>query len=268
MSTEETVGDGIVLETTKIRTERQEDDALWNVVLDAPKGNILDTVMTAELREVFRQASKEPKVKAIVLSAEGRHFSFGASVEEHCRDHVAGMLFGFHDLFRTIAGAGVPVVVAVRGACLGGGLELASFCQRVFAHPEASFGQPEIALGVFAPVASVILADRIGRGNADDLLLTGRTVKAQEAKDMGLVDEIVEEPEEQAREWVKKHLLPRSARSLRYAARAARCDFMRRFEKDIRDLEALYLGDLMNTFDANEGIASFLEKREPLWRDV
>ena len=254
--------------STKIDTERLDNDAIWRVSLNSPKGNVLDAEMTAELTELFLAASDEPRLKAILLTGEGPHFCFGASVEEHRPDQVAGMLAGFHALFYAISAAGVPVIASVRGCCLGGGLELAAFCHRIFAHPESSFGQPEIKLGVFAPVASVILADRVGRGAADDLLLTGRVTKAKEAFDMGLIDELADDPEAAAEEWVRQHFLPLSASSLRFATRAARHEFNRRFERDIEELEHAYLDRLMNTNDACEGIAAFLEKRKPNWSDA
>jgi len=251
----------------KVRVERRHDGALWHVTLDAPKGNVLDSALTAELTGIFGVAALETGLKAIVLTAAGKHFSFGASVEEHRPEKAAAMLADFHGLFRQIAQSGVPVLVAVRGVCLGGGLELVSFCQRIFAHPGSSFGQPEIALGVFAPVASAILADRIGRGGADDLLLTGRTVKCDEARELRLVDAVEEDPEAAAFAWAEKHFLPRSASSLRLATRASRLEFLLRFDGFIEDLERMYLDELMATKDATEGIEAFLEKREPNWID-
>jgi cyclohexa-1,5-dienecarbonyl-CoA hydratase len=161
----------------------------------------------------------------------------------------------------------VPALAAVRGQCLGGGLELASFCHRVFAAPDARLGQPEIVLGVFAPVASLMLPERIGRANAEDLCLTGRIVDASEAKQMGLVDVVAEEPEKAALEYARTHLLPRSASSLRHAVRALRLPLSRRLEGELARLERLYLEDLMGTQDAAEGIQAFLEKRAPVWRN-
>ncbi len=256
------------LTTEKVTTTVLDDGAIWQVSLDSPKGNVVDAAMTAELTQIFEEAAKAKDLKAVVLTAEGKHFSFGASVEEHQADQVAGMLAGFHKLFRTITASGVPVVTAVRGCCLGGGLEVVAFCQRIFAHPGASFGQPEIMLGVFAPVGSAILADRIGRGGADDLLITGRTVKADEALAMQLVDELTDDPEAAALGWVREHLLPRSASSLRLATLAARHDFNRRFDNDVAELEKSYLETLMATKDANEGITAFLEKRKPSWSNA
>jgi cyclohexa-1,5-dienecarbonyl-CoA hydratase len=177
------------------------------------------------------------------------------------------MLPRFHRLFRAMDASSVPVLAAVRGRCLGGGLELASFCHRIFAAPDAKLGQPEIALGVFPPVASLILPDRIGRANAEDLCLSGRTVSASEALEMGLVDAVTENPEEAALEYARTHLLPRSASSLRHAVRAIRLSFSRRLEGELAHLENLYLEELMATEDAAEGIQAFLDKRPPSWRN-
>ncbi len=263
-----TQDNGPMAGATKIRVDRLDEGALWRVTLASPKGNVIDETMTAELTELFALATAERKLKAVVLGAEGSHFSFGASVEEHRAEQVAGMLAGFHALFRAIAASGVPVVAGTRGFCLGGGLELVAFCHHVVAHPGATFGQPEISLGVIAPVASVILAERLGRGAADDLLISGRNVKAEEALRLGLVDELADDPDEAALAWARGHLLPKSASSLRFATRAARLAFMRRFDRDIAELETLYHDELMKTDDANEGIAAFLEKRDPVWRNA
>jgi len=253
--------------TTKVRRETTHQGALLRLTLDAPKGNVLDGRLVGELDAAFRDAAGDPRIKAVLLGAAGPHFSFGASVEEHLPERVAGMLGGFHGLFRRIAASGLPVVAAVRGACLGGGLELAAFCHRVVAHPFAKLGQPEIKLGVFAPVASAILVERVGRGAADDLLLSGRSVDGEEALALGLVDALDEHPDAAALAWVEEHLLPHSASSLRFATRAARLDFTRRLGVPLEALERMYLDELMATRDAVEGIRAFLEKREPAWSD-
>lgn len=253
------------IKTDKLRIVHLNEEALWRVSLDGGTGNVIDAAMTAELTEFFRAAANEPRLRAIVLTAEGDHFSFGASVEEHRPGSVADMLSGFHALFREIAACGVPVIAAVRGVCLGGGLELVAFCHRIIAHPAARFAQPEISLGVFAPVGSAILADRVGRGAADDMLLSGRQVKCEEASALGLVDAVDEQPEAAALAWAEKHLQPRSGIALRHATRAARFEFMARFEATIAALERSYLDELMTTADAVEGISAFLDKRDPKW---
>lgn len=244
-----------------------EDGAVWRVTLATPKANVLDSDKIRALTSVFERAAAETGLKAVLLAAQGPHFSFGASVEEHLPDRVEQMLRDFHSLFGRMLDASVPMLAAVQGRCLGGGLELATFCHRVFASPEARLGQPEIRLGVFAPVASVVLPERIGRGRADDLCLSGRSVDAEEAVRIGLVDEIAQDPEDAALGYARAHLAPCSASSLRFAVRAARASFADRFRVEIERAERLYLDDLMNTRDAVEGIRAFVEKRDPAWTD-
>ena len=241
--------------------------AMLRVTLDRPPANILDSAMTLELTRVFASLEERPRTSAVLITGAGDHFSYGASVEEHRANQVEGMLRRFHELFRVIARSGVVLLCAVRGQCLGGGLELASFGQRVFSTADAKLGQPEIALGVLAPVASLLLSDRVGRGTADDLLLSGRTISGSAALDMGLVDELADDPEHAAIEWAERSLAAHSASSLRHATRAARFELMQRFESHIAGIEALYLEELMKTHDANEGIQAFLEKRKPDWRN-
>jgi cyclohexa-1,5-dienecarbonyl-CoA hydratase len=153
----------------------------------------------------------------------------------------------------------------VRGQCLGGGLELAAFCHRVFAAPDATLGQPEVKLGVFAPVASLVLPLRIGQAAADDLLLTGRTVGGEEALALGLVDELAEDPAGAARAWHRARLRPLSAVALAFAARASRHQLDGALGEGLAHLERLYLEELMATRDAREGIEAFLERRSPTW---
>jgi len=254
--------------SSPVRLEALEGGALWQLRLAAPRGNVLDLAMIDALSALFREAGAHRGLKAVCLSGEGGNFSFGASVPEHRRGLVETMLPRFHALFRTIAAARVPVIAAVEGRCLGGGLELAAFCQRLIAAPGARFGQPEIALAVFAPVASLLLPGRIGRARAEDLLLSGRLVDGREALAMGLVDELADDPLAAALGWARAHLLPKSASSLRFATAAARADFLPRFEAGLARLERNYLDELMATRDANEGVAAFLEKRSPAWSDA
>ncbi|MHC4513861.1 MAG: enoyl-CoA hydratase-related protein [Planctomycetota bacterium] len=250
-----------------VRVEELEGGAIWRLYLDAPKANILDGAMVRGLTSVFHRAADAQGLKVICVEGAGSHFSFGASIEEHLPEHVGAMLSSFHGLFRAIVESSVVTLAAVRGQCLGGGLELAVFCNRVFAAPDAKLGQPEIRLGVFAPVASLILPERIGRSAAEDLLLTGRVLSAEEALGMRLVDELAEDPSEAAVEYARTNLLPHSASSLRWALRAARQSFHQHFLEQIPELERLYLEDLVATDDAKEGIVSFIEKRKPRWRN-
>ncbi len=243
----------------------EEDGSLLRLTLSRPKGNILDREMVDALRGEIAITNGREAVRSILIHGAGKHFSFGASVAEHQPVVVNDMLPEFHALFRELQDCGKVFLAAVSGQCLGGGLELAAFCQRVFASPGAALGQPEIKLGVIAPVASVILPYRLGQARADDLLLTGRSVGAEEALTLGLVDELAEDPLAAATAWHSKHIKPLSAAALRHGVLAARTGLRRGLREDLADIERFYLSDLMSTHDAPEGIASFLEKREPQW---
>lgn len=260
-------GNGTTGDAGPVNVERLHDGTVWRVSLATPKANVLDAEKVGALRGVFREAASARGLKAVIFRGEGPHFSFGASVEEHLPGRFADMLAEFHGLFGDILEAAVPCVAAVRGRCLGGGLELAAFCHRLVADPNAQLGQPEIRLGVFPPVASVILKERIRRPLAEELCLTGRSMDAREALEAGLVDQVAEDPDSAALGWVEEHLQPLSAAALHCAVKALRRDFAVRFREEIRALEALYRDELMATSDAEEGLRAFLEKRRPEWRD-
>lgn len=236
-----------------------------HVVLNAPKGNVLDAAMMRELHDVIGTCERRPELKIIAFSGAGAHFSFGASVAEHVRDQAPAMLASFHSLFLRLADLAIPTVAAVSGRCLGGGMELAVFCTRVFAHPDAVFAQPEIQLAVFPPVASVVLPFKVGQSAADEINLTGRNLSAKEALEIGLVDRLAEDPLADVVSWADRELAPKSASSLRIAQRASRWAMTEALHRQLPLLEKLYLEELMATHDANEGITAFLEKRKPVW---
>ena len=173
-----------------VKVEELEDGRIWRVMLATPKANILDKEKIELLSALYGRAREERGLRAIVVEGEGPHFSFGASVQEHLPEQFEAMLQSFHGLFYRMLDSEVVTLAAVRGQCLGGALEVVSFCHRVFASPDAKLGQPEIVLGVLAPVASVSLAARVGQSRAEDLCLSGRSVGAEEAVRIGLVDEL------------------------------------------------------------------------------
>lgn len=249
-----------------IRTELLEDGSLLRVTLARPKANVIDTEMVEAIRAAVNGAARAPELRTVLFAGEGKHFSFGASVEEHRPERVGRMLPTFHRLFRDLADTQRVLLAAVNGFCLGGGMELAIFCQRVFAAPDAQFGNPEIKLGVFAPMASLVLPHRCRQGAVDDILLSGRNLKAEEALALGVADEIAADPVAAAIEWHRKHLLPLSAAALRHATRAARLRLLQDLDEVLPRIERLYLEELMATHDAAEGIGAFLEKRAPAWR--
>jgi len=247
--------------------ELEKDGALLRLRLSRPKANIVDAAMIAALRSALDLHLPGARLRAVLLTAEGPHFSFGASVEEHLPGSCAGMLRELHALILQLVASPVPVLVAVRGQCLGGGLEVAAAGHRIFAAPGATLGQPEIKLAVFAPAASCLLPERIGQSRAEDLLFSGRSVGAEEAHRIGLVDTLADDPTAAALAYFEEHLAKRSASSLRFAVRAARAGLVERVRRKLAQVERLYLDELMATHDAVEGLTAFIAKRPAVWED-
>ncbi|MBE0624967.1 MAG: cyclohexa-1,5-dienecarbonyl-CoA hydratase [Burkholderiales bacterium] len=243
----------------------ERDGALLRLRLARPKANIVDAAMIGALQSAFDAHRGNSGILAVLLDAEGPHFSFGASVEEHLAERCAGMLASLHALLLSMLEWPVPVLVAVKGQCLGGGLELAMGGSLIFAAGDAKLGQPEIQLGVFAPAASCLLPPRIGQAAAEDLLFSGRSIDADEALRMGLVKSVTPDPEAAARVYFDQHLAGKSASSLACAVAAARGGYLLRVRRRIAEVERLYLERLMQTRDANEGLAAFIAKRPPKW---
>lgn len=250
-----------------LKVSLERDGGLLRLTLARPKANIVDAAMIAALRTALAEHLPQPKLRAVLLSAEGAHFSFGASVEEHLPGSFAQMLNQLHALVRQLVESPVPVLVAVRGQCLGGGLEVAAAGHLIFAAPGAMLGQPEIKLAVFAPAASCLLPERIGQAQADDLLFSGRSITAEEALRIGLVSAVAEDPEQAALDYFDQHFSALSASSLRFAVRAARADMTQRIARKLAAVEKMYIEELMSTHDAVEGLSAFIAKRKPDWQD-
>jgi len=243
----------------------EAEDRLLRLRLSRPKANLIDAAMTAALSTALAGHLGNPLLGAVLIDAEGPHFSFGASVEEHLPGQCAAMLEGIHRLILQLADSPVCVLVAVRGQCLGGGLELALAGHLLFAAPDARLGQPEIQLGVFAPAASCLLPGIAGPARAFDLLVSGRSISGEQAAAFGIA-QAAADPERAALAYFDEHLKPKSASSLRYAVKAARSDFAARLRARIVEVERLYLDQLMTTHDAVEGLEAFLEKRAARWQ--
>ena len=243
----------------------ERDGALLRLRLARPKANLIDAAMIAALSAAFAEYRDNPGLLAALVDHEGPHFSFGASVEEHLPGACEQMLAGLHALLGDMLEWPRPILMCVRGQCLGGGLEFALAGNLLFAAPEAQFGQPEMKLGVFAPAASVLLPLRIGQARAEDLLYSGRSIDAASALAWGLANEIAEDPAVAAAAYFDRHLAAKSAASLAHAVRAAREPFADLARARLDDVEALYLEKLMATRDAKEGLAAFIAKRAPKW---
>ena len=250
-----------------LKTWIEHEGRLLRLRLARPKANLIDAAMIAALADAFAAHVSNAEIRAVLLDAEGPHFSFGASVEEHLPDQCAAMLASIHGLVRTMIASPVPILVAVKGQCLGGGLEVALAGHLMFVAPDARLGQPEITLGVFAPAASCLLPERIGRVHAEDLLLSGRSIDGGEAVSIGLANQAADDPEAAALAYFETHLAAKSGSSLRHAVRAARVDYVQRVNARIDAVEKIYLDDLMSTRDAVEGLEAFISKRSAKWEN-
>jgi cyclohexa-1,5-dienecarbonyl-CoA hydratase len=245
----------------------ERDGQVLRLQLSRPKANIVDAAMIEALSATLDSHATDSRLMAVVLDADGPHFSFGASVEEHLPDQCAGMLGKINALIMQMIEYPVPIIAAVHGQCLGGGLEVACAASLIIGAPDASLGQPEISLAVFAPAASCLLPERIGQAQAESLLLSGQSIDAGRASQIGLIDAVSEEPAEAALAWIDENIIDKSATSLRIAITAARHDYVERMRIKLDTVERMYVEELMTTKDPVEGLNAFLEKRRPVWEN-
>jgi cyclohexa-1,5-dienecarbonyl-CoA hydratase len=204
---------------------------------------------------------------AVLLDHEGPHFGFGASIPEHLPGVVDELVSKLHRMIKRMLACPVPILTVVRGQCLGGSLEVVIAGNLIFAGRDAQFGQPEIKLGTCAPVGSCILPERIGRAQAEDLLLSGRSIGAEEALALGLANQVDDDPEQAALAYFHKYLADLSPSSLRFAVAIQRRAFIVRVTDELDHAEETYLKGLMNTPDPVEGLKAFMEKRKPVWQN-
>jgi len=252
--------------STPLRVWLEAEGKLLRLRLSRPKANLIDAVMIAALDRALADHLGNQGLSAVLIDAEGPHFSYGASVEEHMPGQCDAMLAGIHALILRMIDSPVTILVAVRGQCLGGGLEVALAGHLLFVAPDALLGQPEMKLGVFAPAASCLLPELIGPARALDLLVSGRTISGAEAAAIGMARETAADPERAALTYFDEYLKPKSASSLRYAIKAAHSDYAARVAAKIKSVERLYLDELMKTHDAVEGLGAFVAKRAVQWQ--
>ncbi len=251
------------------RDLRLEPGPAARIVLDRPPLNVLTTGMLEELADAVAVASSAPETRVLVLTGAGKAFCAGVDVADHTADRVEGMIHAFSRAIRALLDAELPVVAALNGAALGGGLELALACDVVLARPGAKLGQPEIRLGVFPPAAAALLPRRVGLQSALELILTGRTVRAEEAASMGLVTRLLDGDDfDAAVASYTGSLAGLSRPVLRLAKRAVLAGVDRPLPAALEAADGLYLDDLMALHDPHEGLAAFMEKREPVWSDA
>jgi len=252
-----------------ITVEQKYDGAVTQITLGPGPANILSAKMMKEISAQLAEDQKNPHKKLIIFAGQGKHFSFGASVEEHKPGLVNDMLPGFHTFIADVIDCKVPTLAKVSGLCLGGAFELVLACTFVFTDNTAKFAVPEIQLAVLPPVASILLSARGCDMLCSRMVLTGEQFEAQKLHGLGLVNEVTEKEklDETVNGFIEKQLIPKSASSLRIAHQGSRMYLSEQYKNYIGRLEKLYLDELMATNDAVEGINAFLEKRKPVWKD-
>lgn len=251
---------GSFLETTV-------SDGIATVTMNRPPLNVLNNAMMEEFNAVLERVTADTDLAAIVIRATGKVFSAGVDVADHTVEKVGDMIRMFHGIFRKLAATDALTIAAVQGAALGGGNELACFCDIVLASDRAKFGQPEVHVGVFPPVAACVLPPQIGIRKAVELTTLGATIRADEALRIGLVNQVYPSDEFEAKvdgylDDIRKLSRPVVRMAKKATMLVARDQILSHLER----AERLYLDELMTLSDSHEGIAAFMEKRPPVWR--
>lgn len=242
-------------------------DGLALVTMNRPPLNVLNIAMMAEFNSLLESALGDGNLAAVVIRAEGKAFCAGVDVADHTGDKVEQMIRQFHGIFRKLAATDALTIAAVNGAALGGGCELATFCDIVLASERSKFGQPEVQVGVLPPVAACVLPPQIGIRKAVELNAVGMTIGATEAHAIGLVSQIYPvDGFDQSVDDYLSNLRKLSRPVVRLAKRATAMISREQIMAHLDKVERLYLDELMKLSDAHEGIAAFTEKRAPNWR--
>lgn len=248
--------------------ESEIKDGLGTIVLNRPPVNVLNIAMMEELNGLLKSWVGMKDLKVVLFKAKGKCFSAGVDVGEHMGDLAPKMIESFHRIFRLMDKLGALTVSSVFSSCLGGGCELAIFSDLVISSESGKFGQPEIQVGVFPPIAAQIMPRIIGRKAAAELVFSGKIINAAEALRIGLINKVVknEELEKETEAFVKPYL-GLSAEVLRLTKKAFMKGMMDELEPSLQAIERIYLDQLMKTHDAQEGLKAFLEKRKATWKN-
>ncbi len=246
----------------------ENDGQVARITLDRPKHNVLNIPMMEELNGELEKIAADNDLKCLVITGEGKSFCAGVEVADHAPDNVDAMVATFNRIFEIINMIDIPVIAAVNGACLGGGMEVAIACDIVIASDKAILGQPEIKLGFFPPYAALRLPELVGPAKAIEILTTGQNYSAQDAKDLGFVSKVasVDNFEDTVNGQVKQ-ICHASPLIIRLNKRAVKRHIGTSFFQGVDLVSNYFLNTMMKTEDTLEGIASFEEKRRPVWKN-
>jgi cyclohexa-1,5-dienecarbonyl-CoA hydratase len=245
------------------------EGSVATLTLDRPPLNVMNIDMMEQINDALADLRGRREIKVLLFRGRGKAFSAGVDIADHTRDKVARMLQVFHRIFESIRMLDVIAVAAVDGLALGGGFELAIGCNLVVASESARFALPEIDVGVFPPLACVVLPRATPRRKAMEWILTGEEITAAELQSFGLVNRVF--PDDRFEHELQRFvgvLTSKSGPVLQLAKRAQIESYYATYEEALYKAENLYLRELMPLADAQEGIQAFLEKRKPQWHDA
>ena len=246
----------------------ERDEQVVRITLNRPKHNVLNIPMMNELNAELAAIAVDESLKCVMITGEGRSFCAGVEVSDHAPCNVDEMVAVFNRVFELINRIDIPVIAAVNGACLGGGMEVAIACDIVIASKKAIFGQPEIKLGFFPPYAALRLPELVGPAKAIEIVTTGKNYTAKEARKMGFVSQVADDDEfSDVVEKNIKEICHSSPLIIRMNKRAVKRHIGTNFSQGVDLISNYFLKTLMKTEDTLEGIASFEERRRPVWKN-
>jgi cyclohexa-1,5-dienecarbonyl-CoA hydratase len=246
----------------------EKADGVARVTLNRPKFNMMNIDMMVEINDLLESFVDDPDLRCVVIDAQGKHFCTGVEVADHKPEKVDDMIATFNRIFELLEQIEVPVIAVVQGYCLGGGMELAIACDVIVADKGATFGQPEIKVGFFPPYAAIRLPQLVGPARAIEICTTGKFYSAQEVQLMGMVAHLAEDDGlTEAAENIVKEIQANSPLIIRLNKRAVRQHLSMDFKQALEGVSDLFLKTLMKTEDTLEGIASYEEKRKPVWKN-
>ena len=248
--------------------EFEKADGIARITLNRPKFNMMNIDMMDEINHLLEGFVSDQDLKCVVIDAAGKHFCTGVEVGDHKPDKVGDMIATFNRIFELLEQIDVPVIAMVQGFCLGGGMELAIACDVIVADKGAKFGQPEIKVGFLPPYAAIRLPHLVGPAKAIEICTTGKFYSATEAQNLGMVAHVAEDGRlAETADNIVKEIQANSPLIIRLNKRAVRRHLGMNFKQALEGVSDLFLNTLMKTEDTLEGIASYEEKRKPVWKN-